>query len=302
MKKNTYSNKNFSFSMLPKNRKEQFGDLFKNRFTTILSIAGVSLLFSIPFLVSVIFRIYFLSNAAGLNEQDVSYGVNIVNVFFDCTCFITIPTLFICYSGLINIIKKMTYGEGVFFWHDFAEGVKNNWKYFLITSFIYCGFHIIDDTVVMLLNNQFYSYIPKMIEFVIILPIVLFIISMSSTYNFKNYGHCIKNSFALAFDKYFISLAFSLAFIALNFVYYLVFIPLIALLVYALFFLIIIPVIIIAFYLFSTSRFDKIINATDNKEFFHKGLMDEQGIKETKTLKEKLSELNFSIRDDIDKK
>lgn len=288
--------KNFSSSMLPKNRREQFFDILKTRMSTFSLVILFSLLSFIPFIISFVFKIYLLDeNVATLEPELIESGMAAVTLIFDGVFLIAFTAIFIIYAGLFNVIKKLVYGEGSLFLDDFKIGIKENWKTFLISSVFFGLIKLINDLAIYFLPIQILNYVPLVISYLIFLPILLFVLALSPTYNFSNYFGVVRNAAILCFKKFFFTIIFVLIFGAVSCIYFVYFIPFVALLLYLLL-AIILPFIMLAFYLYATSVFDIEINAEENKEFYHKGLMDQFSNEKKPSLMERLTKLEKELR------
>ena len=169
-------------------------DFLKTRMSTFSMVILFSLISFIPFIIAFIFKIYFLDeNVAKLEADMVESGMAIVTLIFDGVFFISFASIFVIYAGLFNVIKKLVYGEGSLFLDDFKIGIKENWKTFLISSVFFSLVKLINDLAIYFLPIQILNYVPLAISYLIFLPILLFTLSLASTYNFSGYFNIVRN-------------------------------------------------------------------------------------------------------------
>ena len=127
----------------PKTRKEQCKLLITSRFRNIISIGLLNILFFIPLIVVFIFKVNYtnviISSFGNPNPptEDSLNAVRLWHLIFDAIQIISIMIISIGISGSMKVIKTLCYGEPVIFWENFKQGVKENWKNYLLTSLFF---------------------------------------------------------------------------------------------------------------------------------------------------------------------
>ena len=122
----------FTSSMMPKNRAALLGDIYKNRFSLMLSMGLLTLLFAVP-LIAVMcivnFRTYEIDLQIAQNlitaengSQQIFHTINVGNVVLIAACIIFALGL----SGIVGIMRRLIFQEGVIFWADFGKSFKEN--------------------------------------------------------------------------------------------------------------------------------------------------------------------------------
>lgn len=123
----------FSPSMLPQTRKDQFFFLLKNQHWTLLKIGFLALLFALPYLflslAKDILNYEFLNllNQGSIEEGEYhtyfllnTMGANLIG-------YLLLPLLGLGLAGINRIMRAMVEGDSVLFKDDFRLGVKYNY-------------------------------------------------------------------------------------------------------------------------------------------------------------------------------
>ena len=119
---------------LPRNRKEVFFDLLKNRKMNLFAFSCYTFIFFIPLAVD-LFYFNFLESAAiasGHNNQLFSL------IFY--SMLIMLPCMVIGFIGLAGAFytaKKMVWQEGLSLASDFFQGIKENYKHAILNGVIF---------------------------------------------------------------------------------------------------------------------------------------------------------------------
>jgi len=270
----------FVASMLPSNRRKQFIDLFKTRFSVLFKTFLASLLFAIPLLVSYCIKyFYVIANAyTELNGDQDAYLAffKLTNIIFSGVDVLTFAILFIGYAGIVYIFKKICWSEPVSFWKDFFSGIKQNWAIFLATSLFVSIFRFATKTFAILSDYHFISYIVEAI-FLLSLPIFFFGLDIYGIYDVKIFEAYQKGTL-----YYFKKFGFVLIFLIYPVVmiierYYVEEFFGMGVLGFGLMLLnivIVLPLIVLIWHLFCLSSLDENTNKEHFKEYYHKGLSD----------------------------
>ena len=280
MQKIRYATKDFEINDLPTTRRQQFFDILKIRWRTLLLIGFFLLLFSLPLLITIIFKdikIMQILSDESISDAEKSNQLFINQMFF---CILYLPSMiifFIGISGVLQIYKNIIYGEGVFFIKDFALGVKQNIFRNSIFAIIIV---VLYSTMVFFANTiqiQFLAFLPAGIVLIIALPIIFIDTVYSSVYRTR-FFRSILNSFILYIKKivfYFLLYILLIAgFIVLHleFFYISFFILSIKYSIFLINFLLLWPVCLLGWLLYNYYAFDELINIKNHQEIFKKGL------------------------------
>ncbi len=130
--------------MLPKNRKEVFFDVMKLNFGKMLMFGCIMLFFAFPIHALAIaedfYRDALNQTIAGVTEVEKIARVYLSELLFHILrSAINIP-FFVLFSvglaGMARVIRQYAWGENVDFNHDFALGVKQNIKQFVLIGLL----------------------------------------------------------------------------------------------------------------------------------------------------------------------
>ncbi len=208
--KSSYSSQT---SKLPGNYRELYFDSCKQNWRKLVGYGLLFLVFALPLLAVLFFKDYYtLGLAASSMSDEEKEALKVTSeIYFALGSSVVLLITMIGVSGLSRVMLLLSREEPVFFFHDFAKGVKNNIKtnfvFFLIYSALLFGCYFI----IANFRASFASYIPLGILQTLFFPLLLIQIETTSIYDWK-----IRDSFynsALIFIKNFIFLVlFSLVF------------------------------------------------------------------------------------------
>ena len=153
--------KEFSLDDLPETRGKQFLDFFKTRPLLFLQTGLVILLFALPFLLTFLVKYYAILLPASKTMEEVEYlsFYKTTTLVFDLFYGISFFFIFVTLAGIGRIIRQWAWGEGIYFWHDFKKGIKQNIKVFSIYWFLFSLCFFLNDLVSFLINNAIVVYI-----------------------------------------------------------------------------------------------------------------------------------------------
>lgn len=273
-----YSKTDFGENDLPNTRRKQFPDIFKNEWRTLLLSGLWILIFALPVLGLYVFG-YIYRYSLGTME-DSQNAIRLFNMVYYAAMILCYAILCVGVSGISMIMKNLVYGRGILYRSDFLLGIKQNYGQ-LVVIFIFYG--LLDLLYGFLANYIFYQGdtmsviglgIYKGIFVFIIIPILLFSMSQSTTYK-MNIFITLKNGFVFYFKSLGWCLLFALLFlIPLG----ISFIPNIIIRVVILVpvLLLICPIYWLIWRLFTVSKFDIIINKENYPEIYRLGLRKEE--------------------------
>lgn len=257
---------------LPINRKSEFKYLMKYRWKALLIIGGIIFLFSVPLLVSL-----FLKDLKAISIVTTSEGSDIstllINDLFYAVFIIpSFIVLFIGLAGVYRIIRNYVWTEGVLLKSDFFIGIKQNWKHFAITGFLFSLMYYGIYLSALYISVPFVKYLPFALCVIFIYPVLLVHMNLTVIYK-NNYLMQFKNALYLYIKRFYIYLPLFLLLILIPFLISVFSIPLLAKYIILLFFIyLFIPFYILGISLYSISVFDENINKSRHKDLYKKGL------------------------------
>jgi len=278
-----YSQNDFSPLSLPHSRHEQFLDILKNRYDVMLKMAGLFLLFAIPFISALFFEIVFVQNQQLLfNSNQITYEeyqqrAMFLHFFFKFIQALLILLLTFPLSGNLRVYRLLILGEPLSFGYDWRKGVRSNEKLTFIGLLFFSLAYLISSVLIyyalILRKDSFLDtclcFAPAFLSSFILLPTLFYFFAQIPLYN-NSFGKNFQNAFYF-YVKHF---GFSLIFI---FVFLASFLPLsIESIVWVWIvgmphFFLFLPLFLLAFGLYAAFVFDTDLNVRDYKDFYQKG-------------------------------
>ena len=276
MKANKQSPKNFEESQLPDTRKKQFGDILKLRYRTLMFIGLMLLLFFLPILLCILYRDTSQINIIQKYEgEELANQLIFSNLLFSWLLIPSIMIFSLGVAGSLKIIRRLIWGEPVFLKEDFSTGIKENWKGYLLVSFIGGVLNAANTLIVSFLpSNNFLTYLPLIALLVLFYPIIFVFAFYNVVYSDK-IGKNLINSLKLYFRSVFITFLFCLLCYSMILIKY---IP--SILKYFLagaIIIFVIPIFLLMFYEYEIHIFDKYINSYQYPQFVRRGLYTKPG-------------------------
>lgn len=266
----------FTRDDLPRNRWEVFVDCLKERFLLFMSMGLTLLIFALPLFFVTLLK----DNTAGAlyhafvnaeYSQEEYYSLlrsaNSLYSLYFIPCYIVLA---MGTAGVMQIIRQLVWGEGVFFMQDMIEGIKSNGLYYALIAFLSGLYVYLQNTFFPVQDSDFFLVIPIIVA-LIFLPPFCFMLSQIVVYKnpFLKY---LTNGFLLYIKTVPTTLAFLTLFLipavlGLNLLPFLAkYIILIA------FFLILAPMLLTGWFLYSCYVFDKFVNKELYPEIYDKGV------------------------------
>ncbi len=275
----------FHESNLPATRTKQFFDILKNRLGAIVGISLLVFAFSLLAIVWFIaWRAFIISPPADIANDPVllanrAFYLNLI------LYLVLLPLIMLSYVGLggaFQVLKKLCWNEGIFFFHDFAKGIRESYKVSLLAGFL-VGFVLLGT----MSNYYFYQVISlpfiMQVAFMTILTLILVITIMASLFMvmqaqiFRNkISGYLKNGYlfaAVLFPKNLVFFILGIIPLIVFFFIRLIFLQLVYLFVLA---IIGFGIFTLIWSLYSIYVFDKYINQNYEKELVDKGLYHHQ--------------------------
>ena len=262
---------------LPKNRWEVFLECYKQRFLLVLLLGAIVLLSFLPLLVATFFKdnadmTVYLDFSDGIMDEEGAAAAVRSNAFWfsliNIPCYVVLS---LGLAGVANVIRRLIFGEPVFFTEDFFGGIKSCGGCFSALAFF-------GGVIAFLLSSataydqttQFLLTVVKIAGVVLLAPIAFFTAAQALIYNNTFFGKA-KNSvifFLRSVPTTLILLAafalsFAITFVPVYVVRYVLFI------VTALFYA---PPLIIGWLLYSCYIFDKFMNKEHYPDLFDRGV------------------------------
>ena len=285
--KRKVASKDFNISDLPSNRKEVFFDCIKNRYRYLFYCGLIVFITIIPIII-----IYFLKNIylgalleelnqGNITNDDYKSGMMTYLLIYDGLIVLSSFIVSLSISGLTRVVRQIAWEEPLFFFKDFGDGIKMNYKHISIHLFVLALIYMVSDiSIYIQMRFALLSYIPYGIFYLIAIPMSLYNISQTNVYLISNIK-ATKNSILFLFKSVPVCILFS-AILALAL--FVGFIPNIAIkiLVYILLVILLFPLYYLAWFLYSCSIFDKYLNVNYYPEIVDKGIVRKEGYEKLK--------------------
>lgn len=270
-RKDLYAKNDFSKESLPHNRKEVFFDVSRLHYFSFLKIGVILFLFALPLLTASFFLDYSFIIA---HENDSSNALIIIICSF--TEIIGLLILAVPISGLGKIYREYVWLEPVFFADDFRKGIKDNYKVTAISFLIIGILNFVFNMIYFFLNNGWIIAIPFGFNVAVLYPILMHTIFLNFTYSNK-YGDNFKVACFLYLKHLPTTLLCSILIIAIKAYDLFQLANIIAILtkylVILIYFVFLLPIIIIGVQLNEMRIFDKEINASRFPELINRGIV-----------------------------
>lgn len=224
----------YARSTLPSNRWSLFWDIFKGRFSKLVIVNLLMLVFCIPLIAIYIFRYVYLTVQGAMMPFSGWVGIGYpatpsliglpqqitlsTNVMFGGLSVIGVIIAAVGISGGIYVIRNMVWTEGIFVANDFWRGIKINFWIVVKSAvfywlFLYLFTVSIDWANMMLAvgeGNSVLMNISIVISYIaiaIVTMMFLWMLSMGGNYNLKFFP-LLKNSFLMTFGLIFQNIFF----------------------------------------------------------------------------------------------
>ena len=286
MKKTKFNSQDYSIDNLPSNRIEVFFDVIRNHWKTLLSIGLFLLLFMIPLLTLEIIDEIFSIQLIGMHQSE-EIDNQTLSMYLQMTYFIDgiVKTLMLMIfslgiSGSVRLIKKLIWAEGIEFLHDFKMGIQENWRK-MMRLFLLVGIvSTVDRTMPYILSQTTtlteLSYtalrsVLSSVSVLLLVPLAAFVFSQIVFYENRFLSMCI-NSIAFC-GKTILSTYGLLAIICIPCAIVNHFCNIsIQIVVYSFAAVILLPLILMMWLLYSCYIFDRYVNPKFYPEIIDKGI------------------------------
>ncbi|MCQ2742108.1 MAG: hypothetical protein MJ239_02255 [Bacilli bacterium] len=294
-RKTISSPKDFTVAELPQTRKDQFFNIFKNQYMTLLKSGFILLLFFLPILVLDIFRNLFDAGFysqfvdGALTENEYNFSIFVDFMIQSGAEFLLLPLLAVPLSGLNNVFKTMVEGDCVLFGPDFKEGVKGSYKITLVILLVFGIFFLLLRFLVNYFIGVYFIVIPVYSFFILFIIPLTIICLLFSTYYQGNYFNVLSNSTKLYSPywwKYLLASVLLFGFVfGVNFGFDGNMLPYFKTILLGAVIIFVLPIGMLLLHSISISLFDKYINGEFYPDNQYKGLYNPKIQKKEKDIK-----------------
>lgn len=260
-------------NQLPHNRFQVFADRLKVHWIRFLSCGLLLIVFLLPlFAVGVYADLTAasLQNSLSANEitrQDYNSSILTLQLFASLANIVGWLVFAAGLAGVMRLIRQTAWSQQVLFWKDFALGVKQNVRGYLLLFFV-VGLLNAFNTVVMQMYDGVLQFLPLCLYTFVLLPIIMHALVQLSIYNHKLWD--ILSTSAFVYVKTVpISILFSVLFMSYGLFDMLSFA---AGYMLKLLFVLVLPVGILAWILYCCCALDKYVNAQNYPNLVDKGV------------------------------
>lgn len=262
----------YSKAMLPRTRKAQFGDCFKMNYLVLLKSGLLLFAFALPLIAFCLFMDFYYVAIMQKATEAIEQTQLLFFYFYNIGVVLLFLIIVIGVTGVIHVLRNFIWGEGIFFLHDFAQGIKENAGKNILFSVIWGLIYLLSFFIYSIFRVPVVSFFPLALFAFIFFPIYLWILFLNNTYSSK-FGALLKNGIFFYMKSIGWSLLIALVGLALV---ALLFVPFgfvwLKYIFIVLFFVFILPIIVLIMSLYSISKFDEYINKENYKDFYLKGL------------------------------
>ena len=269
MKKQKAAKKDFVEENLPHNRVEVFFDVIKQRYDVLLRSGTVLLIFLLPVLAVELMgeATYFeMLKGEHVFESEVSGLFNTVSLIK----VVPIALFGLGLSGIMRICRNLVWYEPIFFRKDFLSGVRQNWIIYVFVFFIFAILNLLIGYLSSFIPNEFLKSLPAGMCLALLLPIGMYVLSATAVYK-DGFLSVLRNSVKFFIKSAPVSLLFAMllsaAFCIKLIEHLIVRYALIAVLT-----VVVLPLFLVAWTLYSHSIFDKMVNSALYPEYVDKGI------------------------------
>jgi len=264
----------FDATFLPKNRREQFSDLVKNRFSFFLRIGGLLLLGSVLFLLaySAKYLLVLPAAQAALEQEDYLAFTHTNTLVFDGIYLIAFMPIGLTLGGVCRLIRLLAWGKGIFFWPDFWKGLRQNAKASSLLALLFGLFHGLNDFLFLAIPHPVFRYVPGGLG-LSLLPLGMATLVVASLYS-SSFVASLKGGLlvvAKSIGWVLLFLLFPFAWMTVSFIPY----PVIRFLVDVVVIFALTPFVFVGWYLLCLNELDRTINHRDYPAYENMGLQGE---------------------------
>ena len=271
----------FSSNKLPKNRKELFVYMLKNKFGKIYKNHLLTALFFIPLIA---WNILCMPYTNAIFTLEAGEGItHLVEYWF--TVYVTaIPMWMLAFVGLsggLNVIRKLAWSDPVILKLDFIQGIRSSGKQMAFIGLFWgSAFAVLRYAIDWLgfyyrVFDSSYSVVFGIFVciflLVVIVGLVVYMTCMSSIYN-VNLRQLFVGAFKLYYSDFFLATGVILISLSTVLILMAIGLAITVLIAYLLSLSLLIGIMIVPIFLVCQHTFDRIINKKDYPDYYGKGL------------------------------
>ena len=266
----------YSKADLPKTRTEQFGRIIRDNFVLFIELGLILMVLMLPFVFAFVMRNISLTNVmndSALSATEKASNCLILNIIFGAIYIPCIMFLFLGLTGVLKILRRLIWDEPLFFKEDFFQGIKESFAPFLLYGFLIGLISFLCISIYYLTSGylRYISYGLIGVSFAVVIPIILLAAYISSIYNSK-----IGASFSVAGNLFLRRGIFTILILLILYATYFVsIIPIELVYIVAIIFVLIIflfPIWLLLSYINSIKMFDDYINVFQYPDKAYLGL------------------------------
>ena len=262
----------YSKAMLPRTRKAQFGDCFKMNYLVLLKSGLLLFAFALPLIGFCLFMDFYYVAIMQKATEAIEQTQLLFFYFYNIGVVLLFLPIVIGVTGVIHVLRNFIWGEGIFFMHDFAQGIKENAGKNILFSVIWGLIYLLSFFIYSIFRVPVVSLFPLALFAFVFFPIYLWMLLLNNIYESK-FGQLLKNGtffYVKTLGWSLLGVLIPLALVALIFIpFYFVWLKYIFL---ALLFVFVIPIVLLVLILYSMSKFDEHINKENYPDYYLKGL------------------------------
>ncbi len=266
--KNDDKFKRQSDGRLPRSRKELFGYILKWRFTHLLAVGILLLVFLLPFLALLTYYDIYAS-VISQSGNDVSDKIVALKLQTSLLEIIACMVLFFGLGGIFYLLRQLSWGEPASVLAGWWRGAKQNGKRFVLIGICVGVLNGINVFAEVLLHG-FVRYIPSALFVVFVLPVLLYVVVLDVVYD-KKIGNLLSSAVTMYFKTVPITLLFAVLVVVPKF---LLLVPkfTIRYAILSIWIVVVMPVLLCGWTFYAMHNFDKFINSRHYPEIYNKGI------------------------------
>ena len=182
----------FTADGLPHNRFQLFFDCLKIRHRLLFAAGGVLLLFALPLLILLLTHdatcAKIFADGATANE-DKAMWLFYTDLFFGLGNIVGYVILGLGLAGTARVLRQLSWGEGIFFGRDFADGIKLNGGAYAIVFALVGVVRLVCSVMNGAQANEFFwaviKYMPLVSSVFLLAPVALLLLAEIAIYKSK---------------------------------------------------------------------------------------------------------------------
>lgn len=256
---------------LPRSRKELFGYILKWRFTHLLAVGLLLLVFMLPFLALLTYYDIYAS-VISQSGNDVSDKIVTLKLQTSLLEIIACMVLFFGLGGIFYLLRQLSWGEPTSVLAGWWHGAKQNGKRFVLIGVCVGVLNAINVFAEVLLHG-FVRYIPSALFVVFVLPVLLYVVVLDVVYD-KKTGNLLSSAVTMYCKTVPITLLFAVLVTVPKF---LLLVPkfTIRYAILSVWIVAVMPVLLCGWTFYAMHNFDKFINSRHYPEIYNKGIYPE---------------------------